>query len=192
MPDPVILIFTVEGEDLILGRGWSGYWKANQLRAEKSKFVLFCQNLHKSRAAPANWSSFATATKPHGTGFLLARLEGVVPSPDEEGRWNFKLGDFVRIDRPNLWKGWRFPLNYEFTLQDFGLDPNSLPFEPMQPALAVVEAPHAGQSVLLEKVKPKEDKDREGPGALTIAEARAGLALGLGVPETAIEITVRA
>jgi hypothetical protein len=30
------------------------------------------------------------------------------------------------------------------------------------------------------------------PGALTIAEAKAGLALGLGVPESAIEIVVRA
>jgi hypothetical protein len=189
MPDRVILIFTVEGEDLILSRRWSGFWKANQRRAEKYKYVIFCQNLHKSRAAPASWS-FATATRPHGTGFLLARLEGVVPSPEEEDRWNFKLGDFVRIDKPNIWKGWRFPLNYEHNLQDFDLDPNLLPFEPMPPPRAM-EAPYAGQSVLLGEAKAKENKDRECPGALTIAEAKAGLALGLGVPETAIEITVR-
>ena len=189
MPDPVILIFTVEGEGLILGRGWSGYWKANRFRASEYKYALFCQNLNKSGAAPASWS-FATATKPHGTGFLLARLEAVVPSPEGEDRRRFQLGDFVRIDKPNLWKSWRFPLNYEYTLQDFDLDPNSLPFEPMPPPLAV-GAPHVGQSVMLGEVKPKEIKDRECPGALTIAEAKAGLALGLGVPETAIEITVR-
>lgn len=36
-----------------------------------------------------------------------------------------------------------------------------------------------------------QDEDQEGFGPLTIPEAKAGLALGLGVPETAIEITVK-
>jgi hypothetical protein len=35
------------------------------------------------------------------------------------------------------------------------------------------------------------DEDAEGFGPLTIAEAKAGLALGLGIPESAIEIAIR-
>ena len=184
MNDPVILIFTVEDENLILSRGWSGYWKANARRAQEVKFVLFCQNLNKSNAETSKWR-FATATKPHGTGFMVARLEGLVPSPDEDDRWHFKLGAFARINLPNLWQGWRFPLNYEHTLQDFGLDPNSLPFEPMPPPAEIEASDPAPEQVA-------EDEDRDGPRPLTIAQAKAGLALGLGVPENAIEITVRA
>jgi hypothetical protein len=36
-----------------------------------------------------------------------------------------------------------------------------------------------------------EVEDQEGFGPLSIPEAKAGLALGLGVPKTAIEIIVR-
>jgi hypothetical protein len=38
---------------------------------------------------------------------------------------------------------------------------------------------------------PAEIEDKDSIGPLTMAEAKAGLALGLGVPESAIEITVR-
>jgi hypothetical protein len=36
-----------------------------------------------------------------------------------------------------------------------------------------------------------QDEEQEGFGPLTIPEAKAGLALGLGVPESAIEIIIK-
>ena len=57
-------------------------------------------------------------------------------------------------------------------------DPESLEWLPMKRGLP---APS-------ESIPPDEDN---GCGPLTIPEARAGLSLGLGVPESAIEIVVR-
>ena len=51
---------------------------------------------------------------------------------------------------------------------------------------AMPAKPHAAR-----KAEAAQDEDQEGFGPLTIPEAKAGLALGLGVPETAIEITVK-
>ena len=71
------------------------------------------------------------------------------------------------------------------------MDPNLLQFEPMPPP-AAIEASDPVPEQVAETTPNNKDEDRNGPGPLTIAEAKAGLALGLGVPETAIEITVRA
>ena len=68
MADRVLLAFTVEGEELIQARGWSGYYPVNQARAKQFQYIVFCQNLNKSEAMKTKWD-FATATKPHATGF---------------------------------------------------------------------------------------------------------------------------
>lgn len=181
MADPVLLVFTVEGEDLILRRGWSGYWKVSAWRAREIKYVLFCQNTNNT-GDKKDWE-FATATKPHGAGFMLARLAEVVPSQDVEGRWNLKLDGFVRVDLPNLWKGWRFPINYEHTLQDLGLDPDTLSFEPMPPP-EEVEAAEAMQVV--EETRPVSRSD----SALADIEKYAAERLGVQPDEVEISITL--
>lgn len=65
-------------------------------------------------------------------------------------------------------------------LEEFGItDPETLDWHPMPAVQCGTPAAEA------------RDEELEGFGPLTISEAKAGLALGLGVPERAIEITVR-
>jgi hypothetical protein len=78
------------------------------------------------------------------------------------------------IDSPDAWPGYRNPVRYG-TLEEFGItDPEALAWHPMP---AIPPRTYAGETL---------DEDQDGPGPLTIAEAKAGLALGLSVPEAAI------
>jgi len=99
----------------------------------------------------------------HGTAFMIGKVKDVVPSTETSGRWLIQISEYALVDFPDEWSG-RNPVAY-WKDSDFpGIDFKSLKFEPIKLA---------------------------SPG-LTIAEAKAGLALGLNVPESAIEIIVRA
>ena len=190
MSDPVLLVFTVEGEDLIRKRGWSGYWPVNLERAKEFKYIIFCQNLNKAKAMKEDWESFATASKPHSTGFLLAKVTDVVPAnqldpgPNVEDRSIFTLSQVAKIDVPNLWKGWRFPVNYEHTLQDLGIDLDGLLFDPMPPPTRV-ETGRATQSVSL-----SEPVGETGHSDLADIERYAAKRLGVRPDEVEIAITL--
>jgi hypothetical protein len=113
---------------------------------------------------------------------MVGRIRDVVRSPERPERYLVKFSEYARIDYPNAWPGLRNPVRYA-TLEDFGIpSPDTLTWRPMPDNDSAVEpTPMAAPP----------DEDREGFGPLTIAEAKAGLALGLGVPEGAIEITIR-
>ena len=65
-------------------------------------------------------------------------------------------------------------------LEEFGItDPAALTWKQMP------DVPASASSSVAQ------DEEKEGFGPLTIPEAKAGLALGLGVPESAIEISIR-
>jgi len=193
MPDPVLLAFTVESEELIRTHGWSGYWHVNPARSREFQYVLFCQNFSKSEAMKKEWEEFATATKPHGTGFMLARIADVVPanqldpSPDVEDRWIFTLSEFAKIDLEEVWKGWRFPINYQHSLQDFGLDPATLQFEPMPPPVAVETPAPAQQIALTEQI---EDAGAISSSNNALRDIKKYASERLGVRSDEIEITI--
>lgn len=79
-------------------------------------------------------------------------------------------------NHPEAWGEWRNPVKY-ITLEELGIDPKKLKFMPM-PAPTKVLTPPA-------------PPERSKAGALTIAEAKAGLALQFGVLPEAIEIHIK-
>jgi hypothetical protein len=126
--------------------------------------------LDRNRAARCDYIVCCRNTKsrdpegpePHGTAFLVGKIKDVVPSTETEGRLLILISEYALIDRPNQWEG-RNPVAY-WTGDDYeGIDFDGLDFRP------------------LEKSALK----------LTIAEAKAGLARGLNVPESAVEIVIR-
>ncbi|OYV42322.1 MAG: hypothetical protein B7Z75_13285 [Acidocella sp. 20-57-95] len=141
------------------------------------------------------WEIFATANKPHSTGFLLAKIADVVPAnqldpnPEVKGRSIFILSNATKIDLPNLWKGWRFPVNYEHTLQDFGLDPEELLFEPMPPPTAVEPAYATQTTSLLEPVEETKLTSKS-DNALADIEKYTAKRLGVRLEEVEISITL--
>ena len=78
------------------------------------------------------------------------------------------FSEYAEIDVPDAWPGNRNPVFYG-NLEQFGVDVRQLKFQPM---------PEQEPAVV--KAKP-----------LTMAEAKAGLAVTFGVAPSDIEITVR-
>ena len=100
----------------------------------------------------------------HGAGFLIGRITDIVSDPDDVSRHLIQIGKWGRLDSPDLWKFGRNPVHFA-ELCDLGIDPRSIDFIPM---------PYGFQTT-----------------PLTIAEAKRGLALALGVSTDAINITIR-
>ena len=98
----------------------------------------------------------------HGPAFMVGKVKDVVPSTETEGRWLIQISEYALVDWPDEWEG-RNPVAYWKDDDYEDVDFKALNYQP------------------LEKL----------PRGLTIPEAKAGLALGLNVPESAIEIVVR-
>ena len=97
----------------------------------------------------------------HGTAFLVGKVKDVVPSTETEGRWLILISEYALVNEPDQWEG-RNPVAY-WKDDDYDIDFKELEYQPLETS----------------------------PPGLTIAEAKAGLAVGLNVPESAIEIVVR-
>jgi hypothetical protein len=107
---------------------------------------------------------------------LVAKILDVVPAtaPPEnnespENRYLIQFSEFARVDVPNAWKGYRNPVKYS-SFEELGIDPSTLKWEPIPESASLpapaVEAPAPKQTV----------------GAITMAEAKKGLALTFNVP----------
>jgi hypothetical protein len=87
-----------------------------------------------------------------------------------------KISEYAVVDYPEAWGEWRNPVKYT-TLEELGIDLKKLKFKPMPTPTKFLT--------------PPAPPNRSKTGALTIAEAKAGLALQFGVPPEAIEILIK-
>jgi hypothetical protein len=167
--DRVAVVFTAKSVGRILKEGGSSSWRLDRNHARRCTYAICTRN------ANADWVEGPEA---HCFGFLLGRVKDVIPAPDYEGRYLIQFSEFALIDIPDAWKGDRNPVRYG-RLQDFGIDPSTLEWNdmPVQSAgaLGTTENPHK----------------RSDHTGLTIAQAKAALAVTFGVPAEAIEITIR-
>ena len=170
MPHSCLVVLTARGPGRILAEGGSQAWRLIPKNARRQEFCVCVQNRHNG-----HWGG---ADQEHHHAFMVGRIRDVVPSPERPKRYLVLFSEYARIDSGNAWPGWRNPVRYG-TLEEFGLsDPATLSWH------SVPEPPT--------RAAPAEVEDEGGFGQLAvIAEARARLALGLGVPENAIEIIVR-
>ena len=171
MSHPCLVVLTARGPARVQDDHGTQAWRLNPENARRLKFCVCVQNRHNG-----HWGG---ADQEHHHAFMVGRISDVVPSPERPERYLVEFSEYARIDYANAWPGLRNPVRYG-TLDEFGIaDPDALSWRPMPPMVTGKPASEA------------QDEDRDGFGPLTIAEAKAGLALGLGVPESAIEITVR-
>ena len=161
-----VMVFTRKTIPELFAAGGTGDWVADRARVEKCEYVICTRN---SEGGPP-WPTNASGGVAHGAAFLVGR--GLtVTAPDAELRVVIGFREYAEINQPQCWPGNRNPVAYggaEPMLK--GLDLDSLDWKPFP----------------VDLVAPPEAKP------LTIAQAKAGLAVGLGVPETAVEITIRA
>jgi hypothetical protein len=172
MPTPCLVVLTARGTSRILQENGTQAWRLKKGNAEKNLYCVCVQNRENG-----HWGG---ADHDHHQAFMVGLIRDVVPSPERPERFLVRFSRYTMINSPNAWPGLRNPVRYS-TLDEFGItDPDSLEWKNVRYNL---EAPKVPETL------PPDEEAAVPP--LTIPEAKAGLALGLGVPETAIEITVK-
>lgn len=172
MTHPCLVVLTARGTERLIAERGTQAWRLKPENARRLGYCVCVQNRHNG-----HWGG---ADQEHHHAFMVGRISAVITSPEREDRYLVVFSEYARINSPNGWPGLRNPVRYG-NLEEFGItDPDSLIWHPMPSS----PAPRATASLI-------EDEDQDGFGPLTIADAKAGLALGLGVPESAIEITVK-
>lgn len=172
MTTPCLSVLTARGVNRLLSEGGTQAWRLKPENVQKVRYCICVQNQRNG-----HWGG---ADQPHHHAFMVGKIADVVASPEGRAdRYLVVFSEYARIDHPNAWPGLRNPVRYA-SLEEFGIsDPDALEWHPMPADLVDMSSEHAVD----------EEQGRFGP--LTMAEAKAGLALGLGVPESAIEISVR-
>lgn len=169
--EDTVVVFTARSPERIIREGGSQAWVLNVTRAKACTYLVCTQNRHNPD------HDFEDATEPHGAGFLIGKISRIAPSaehPDGE-RWIVGISEYARIEKPDLWQGWRNPVRYT-SLSDLGIDPKKLKWQPA-PAAERVATPPVAAAVPVAR--------------LTIEEAKKALAATFGVKPDAIEITIR-
>lgn len=162
-----VCVLTARGIEMILSDGGSQAWVLDADRARQCEFAICVQNC----GFPDNWGKVSAS---HHTAFLVGRISEVARSEESgDKRWILKFSEYAKIDLPNAWPGNRNPVLYT-DLQQFGIDAGKLKFLPMP-------TPKPSEATQVEAVRP-----------MTLADAKAGLALAFGVQPSQIDITVRA
>jgi hypothetical protein len=177
MSQEVTVVFTAKSINRILAEGGSSAWRLDRNRARRCEYVVCTRNAH------ADWGD---GTEAHHAAFLIGKIRDVVPcaaTPENNEaskyRYLIQFSEFARVNIPNVWKGDRNPVKYE-KLEDLEINPSTLKWEPMPEPVKAVEPVEEVSSVTKNAV-----------AALTMAEAKKGLALTFNVPPEAIEITIR-
>lgn len=177
--EEAVVVFTARSPERIVKEGGSQAWVLHATRAKQCKWLVCTQN----RNNPDH--EFSDATEPHGAAFLVGKVSGVSEtaetSKDGKRRFLVTISEFARVDVPNVWGHDRNPVRYlsRADLEAKGINFDRLDFQPMpQPKATVLPNPTATNA-------------RTSGEALTLAEARLGLAATFGVKPEAVEITIR-
>jgi hypothetical protein len=168
MSHETAVVFTAKSIDRILREGGTSSWRLDRNHARQCGIAVCTRN------ANADWVEGPEA---HHSAFLVGKVRDVVPAPDYEGRFLILFSEYALVDIPDVWKGDRNPVKYA-SLEEIGIDPSSLKWEPMPAAMAAPAIQATGAPTTA-------------GGSLTLAEAKKGLALTFGVSPEAVEITIR-
>jgi hypothetical protein len=167
--ESTIIVFSFFSIDTVLHRhGGSAAWHLDPARARQCDYVLMSRNARDERLERG-------ATEPHRSAFLVGRLSEVVPDSERPQRYLLKFSDYALVDVPDVWSGNRNPVAYG-RLQDFGINPDALDWQPM-PELAEPAAPAAAAQAT--------------DFATIIGQHKTAIAEALGVPRDAVEISIR-
>jgi len=167
MTNKTAVVFTAKSIERILAEGGTSSWRLDRNHARQCEYAVCTRNAH------ADWVEGPEA---HHAAFLVGKVSDVVPAPDIAGRYLIQFSEYSVVDIPDAWKGDRNPVKYA-ALKELGIDPAKLKWKPMPEA---DERPEAHRA-----------RTPSTGMALTMAEAKKGLALTFRVAPDAIEITIR-
>ncbi|MEN8641075.1 hypothetical protein [Pseudomonas sichuanensis] len=190
---PCVVVFTNRGRNRLWLEGGSQSWRIDASRASKYEYVVCVQNRNESWGEPS---------APHKNAFLIGKIDRIVPSKECPDRQKIEFSRSAEISVPDMWDGNRNPVAY-MTLGDFGIrtpqDFDNLRFTSVVTSLAISDEilPGASGDEYQAAEGAAETNDLRGgtvdtARALSIEEAKRGLARRFGVSESQIEIVIRA
>lgn len=167
-----VIVFTAKNLEDTFRQGGSGNWKLNSERVKKCDYAILTANRYHKK------STHLRDDHDHGAAFFIGKISGVTPAAyddleeREDGRWIIRFSEYAELDIPAFWGGFQNPIKYA-DLGDFDIDLESLEWKPF---------PTEGINA------PEYDRIP----ALTIEEAKRGIAKKLGIAPENIEIIIRA
>jgi hypothetical protein len=169
------VVFTAKSVERILKEGGTSSWRLDRNHARRCAYAVCTRNAY------ADW---VEGPEPHHAAFLVGRVLDVVPAATsaendkrEKSRFLIRFSQFARVNIPDVWRGDRNPVSYR-SLEEIGVYPEALKWEDMP------EAENAAGPA-------EEIAAASASRALSLMEAKRGLALTFSVPPEAIEITIR-
>ena len=167
-----IIVFTSRSIKQILETGGSQAWRLRPANANAATYLVCTRNRKSDRNE---------GTEEHGAGFLVARISGIEPAPDDATRYMIAFEEWAQIDVPELWQFGRNPIHYA-NLGELGIDVAAIEFKPRGIQTSAAQRKCVG---VVGKSHSK------AVSTLSIAEAKRGLAVTFGVGVDAVEITIR-
>lgn len=169
MSDKCLVVFTSRPVERMCAEGGSQAWTFSAINARTCTWLVCVWNAHGA------YAEHAGGRPSHHEAFLIAPIDSVEPSPQEPNRWIVRFKQYAHLSIPHQWNGQRLPFRYT-TLDDFGIQPEDLAW------VSVAKSPQSNSQPLVVLEKPR---------ALSVEEAKRGLATSFNVPPEAIEITIR-
>jgi hypothetical protein len=178
-PGEAAVVFTAKSIERILKERGTSSWRLDRNHARQCAYAVCTRNAY------ADW---VEGSEPHHSAFLVGRVLDVVPAKPsaendkrEKNRFLIRFSQFARVNIPDVWRGDRNPVSYRL-LEELGINPAALKWEDMPEAENAV-----GSAGEIAPASAKVYTD----GALSLADAKRGLALTFNVPAEAIEIIIR-
>lgn len=171
MADKVLAVLTSKSRDRMMSEGGTAHWVLNPAEVRKFDHVI-CVRHANSPIDPGPGSR----PEPHGAAFLVAKIRDLEVTKRDQGRTRYRVlfDEVADVSAPDFWDGSRNPVRYMPTAEVLasGIDLGALKFKPMP--RGAVSSP-----------------DSMNIGALTIEQAKRGLAKTFSVSPDAIEIIIR-
>lgn len=163
----IVMVFTSKPLETMINEGGSGYWAANKKRLDKCTYLIAT----KSNTLREHFPSDPDISQ--GSAFLIGKISNITNLPDGN-RLVIQISEYSEIDIPNAWTGNRNPVAYT--------DVDS--FE---------EKHHFDISELKWELFPVNEVPQQAIiKALTMDEAKNGIAKTLGIDPSCIEIQIKA
>jgi hypothetical protein len=172
MSQEIIMVFTAKTKQLILDEGGTSSWVLDCNRAKLANYVICTRNTKRIIGGKKG-------NEEHQSAFLVGKTKDVIPCPQVPKRYLIQFSEYAIIDVPNMWKGDRNPVIY-YNAGDEAIaevDFNSLDWQIMP----------------TQQIEPLAQRNPNDfmANPLTLAQAKAGLALTFNVPVDSVEITIR-
>jgi len=162
-----VMVFTSKPLETMIEEGGSGHWSANKKRLKKCTYLIATKSNTFSERFPSNREIN------QGAAFLIGKISNVIDLP-MNNRLIIQLSEYAETNIPKSWTGNRNPVAYT-NIDKF-------------------EAEHSLDITTLEwkKFPTSKAEIKADVRALTVNEAKEGIAKTLGVDPSCIEIIIKA